>query len=43
MTMALPPDGKGRRSWRCLDCDKPDPFKSDTAHQWLKGELGKRD
>jgi hypothetical protein len=26
---ALPPGGKGRRSLQCLDCDRPDPLKSD--------------
>jgi hypothetical protein len=41
MTMALPPNGKGKRAWRCADCDRPDPMRSEEALGWLKGELGK--
>jgi hypothetical protein len=39
LLLALPPGGKGRRSLQCLDCDRPDPLKSDTATGWLQGEL----
>jgi hypothetical protein len=37
--LALPPGGKGARTFQCLDCDRPDPLKSGTATGWLKGEL----
>jgi len=40
MTLALQPGGKGPRTLQCLDCDRPDPLKSDTASGWLNGELG---
>jgi hypothetical protein len=39
MILALPPGGKGQRTFQCLDCDRPDPLKSQTATGWLKGEL----
>jgi hypothetical protein len=37
--LALPPDGKGQRTFQCFDCDRPDPWKTDTAKGWLKGEV----
>ena len=37
--LALPPGGKGPRTFQCLDCDRPDPLKTDQATGWLKGEL----
>ena len=40
MTFALPFAGKGLRSWQCIDCERPDPLKSDRASGWLNGELG---
>jgi hypothetical protein len=43
MTLALPHGGKGRRALRCLECDGPDPLKSDNIAGWLKGELGSPD
>lgn len=39
LTLALPPGGKGPRSFQCLDCERPDPFKTAQAMAWLKGEL----
>ncbi len=39
MILALPPDGKGKRIMQCVDCDRPDPLKSDAAKGWLKSEL----
>jgi hypothetical protein len=33
------PGGKGRRTFQCLDCDRPDPLKTEQAKGWLKGEL----
>jgi hypothetical protein len=39
LLLALPPGGKGRRSLQCLDCDRPDPLKSDDALRWLSSEL----
>jgi hypothetical protein len=39
LILALPPDGKGKRTMQCVDCDRPDPLKSDAAKGWLKSEL----
>jgi tRNA(Ile2) C34 agmatinyltransferase TiaS len=41
LTLALPADGKGKRSFRCLDCERPDPLKDPHTIGWLEGELGK--
>jgi hypothetical protein len=38
LILALPPGGKGQRSFQCFECDRPDPLETD-AVQWLKGEL----
>jgi hypothetical protein len=38
MMLALPPGGAGPRTLQCLDCDRPDPLKSD-ALRWLSSEL----
>ena len=38
MILALPPGGKGRRKLQCMDCEHPDPLKSD-AIKWLSSEL----
>jgi RNase P subunit RPR2 len=35
----LPLGGKGQRRFQCLDCDRPDPLKTDKATGRLKGEL----
>ena len=40
LILALPPGGKGKRTMQCLDCDRPDPLKSEEVTGWLKGELG---
>jgi hypothetical protein len=40
LTFALLPGGNGRRSWRCLDCEGPDPLKSPDVAGWIKGLLG---
>jgi len=39
LVLALPPDGKGKRSFQCFDCDLPDPLKTDRVMGWLKSEL----
>jgi tRNA(Ile2) C34 agmatinyltransferase TiaS len=39
MILALPPGGKGRRTFQCFDCDRPDPLRSEGAKGWLQGEL----
>ena len=39
LILALPPGGKGQRTFQCLDCDRPDPLKTDQVTGWLKGEL----
>jgi hypothetical protein len=39
MVLAQPPGGKGLRSLHCLECERPDPLKTDTATGWLQGEL----
>jgi hypothetical protein len=41
LTLALPPGGEGERTFRCLDCERPDPFNDPHAIGWLEGELGK--
>jgi hypothetical protein len=38
--LELQPGGKSPRTFQCLDCDRPDPLKSD-ALRWLSGELGR--
>jgi hypothetical protein len=40
MTLELQPGGKAPRTFQCLDCDQPDPLKSE-AKGWLSGELGR--
>jgi hypothetical protein len=37
--MALPPGAKGQRKLQCLDCDGPDPLKTEKVTGWLKGDL----
>jgi hypothetical protein len=39
MVLALPPGGKGPRTLKCFESDRPDPLKSDKAIGWLQGEL----
>jgi hypothetical protein len=39
LILALPLGGKGPRKLRCLDCDRPDPLKSEYVAGWLEGEL----
>ncbi len=39
LTLALPPDGKGGRTFQCFDCDRPDPLKTEKAMRWLKSQL----
>jgi hypothetical protein len=39
LILALPPGGKGQRTFQCFECDRPDPLKTETAMGWLKGEL----
>jgi len=39
MRLALAPGGKGPRTLRCEQCDRPDPLKAGEVEGWLKGEL----
>ena len=41
LILALPPGGKGPRTFHCFDCDRPDPLKTDQVKGWLAGELGR--
>jgi hypothetical protein len=43
LNLALPPGGKGRRTFQCFDCDGPDPLRSDEVIGWLQGELARKD
>jgi hypothetical protein len=40
LVLAPPPEGKGPRTFRCFDCDGPDPLKDERVMGWLIGELG---
>jgi hypothetical protein len=39
LILALPPGGKGPRTFQCFECDGPDPLKTGNVMGWLKGEL----
>jgi hypothetical protein len=39
LILALPPGGKGPRTFQCFECDRPDPLKTDHGIGWLKSEL----
>jgi hypothetical protein len=39
LVLALSPDGEGKRTFQCFDCDGPDPMKTDRVIGWLKSEL----
>ena len=39
LILALPPGGKGQRTFQCFECDGLDPLKTDKVMGWLKGEL----
>ena len=39
LILTLPPGGNGKRTMQCVNCDRPDPLKSDAATGWLKSEL----
>jgi hypothetical protein len=39
LTWALPQGGNGKRTFQCLNCDGPDPMKTEKTTGWLKGEL----
>jgi hypothetical protein len=41
LLLALPPGGKGPRTFQCFECDRPDPLKTDQVAGWLNGELGR--
>jgi hypothetical protein len=42
LTLALPPGGKGQRTFQCIDCEGPaDPIKDPQTIGWLCGELGR--
>ena len=32
---------EGKRTFQCLDCERPDPLIDPHATGWLEGELGK--
>ena len=42
LILALPPGGEGPRTYQCMECNRPDPIKTDQVIGWLKGELGRR-
>jgi hypothetical protein len=39
LILALPPGVVGTRTFRCLECDGPDPLRTDKVMGWLKSEL----
>jgi hypothetical protein len=39
LILALPPGGKGQRTFQCFNCDGPDPLKTERVKGWLKSEL----
>lgn len=39
LILTLTRGGKGRRTFQCSACDRPDPMKSDKVTGWIKGEL----
>ena len=39
LTLALPPRGKGKRTFQCFDCDESDPLTTEKTMGWLMGEL----
>jgi hypothetical protein len=39
LILMLPPGGEGGRTFQCLDCERPDPLKTEQAKGWLMGEL----
>ena len=39
LILALPPGGKGQRTFQCFACDGPDPLKTEMMTGWLKSEL----
>jgi hypothetical protein len=41
LVLAPPPDGGGKRTFQCLDCNTSDPLQSEHVTGWLSGELGK--
>jgi hypothetical protein len=43
LILALPPGGKGQRTFQCFDCERPDPLESASVLGWLDGELGSPD
>jgi hypothetical protein len=43
LELALPPEGKGKRTWQCFICDRPDPMTSNKTQGWLKGELAPKE
>jgi hypothetical protein len=42
MRLALAPGGKGPRSLRCEQCDRPDPLGTSEAMGWLKANCNRR-
>jgi hypothetical protein len=39
LILALPPGVVGTCIFRCLECDGPDPLRTDKVMGWLKSEL----
>ena len=39
LTWTLPQGGNGKCTFQCLNCDGPDPMKTEKTTGWLKGEL----
>jgi hypothetical protein len=42
LILALPPDGKGQRTFQCFDCRQPDPLKTDTVLAGLRASCSRR-
>jgi hypothetical protein len=39
LILALPRGGKGLRTFQCIDCERPDPVKTEHGLGWLKNDL----
>jgi transcription elongation factor Elf1 len=39
LVLALPLDGKEKRTFQCSDCGRPDLLKTDRVIGWLNSEL----
>ena len=39
MQLLVPPGAQGQRDYKCFDCDRVDPLKSDQVDRWIKSPL----